>query len=190
MIEQIEKFLEYEAYVPLSVYLFLWVVIFILWTTIWSLYSLVSYRIKNKKKWIIWWRSECIHCSHKLSAKDLIPIVSYLSLWGKCRYCHKKIWSHYLFYEMITWTVLLVIYIIVCLTTDLVLNFSINNWVHWLRPIVTDNEFNKKIEDKTLFQWSFSWSNSLDTKNIWEPVMNPPAPMQEKQVLWEDEKNS
>lgn len=39
-------------------------------------------------------RSECEHCHHKLSAPDLIPLVSWLYLRGKCRYCHKPIgWS-------------------------------------------------------------------------------------------------
>ncbi len=36
-------------------------------------------------------RSMCTHCHHELAAKDLIPIVSYLWLRGKCRYCGKKI---------------------------------------------------------------------------------------------------
>ncbi len=36
-------------------------------------------------------RSVCIHCGHELSALDLIPVVSWLSLRGKCRYCGKKI---------------------------------------------------------------------------------------------------
>lgn len=33
----------------------------------------------------------CTHCGHKLAVIDLIPVVSWLSLGGKCRYCHKKI---------------------------------------------------------------------------------------------------
>lgn len=36
-------------------------------------------------------RSECLHCHHQLAWYDLIPIVSWLSLIGKCRYCHKPI---------------------------------------------------------------------------------------------------
>jgi len=35
--------------------------------------------------------SECTHCGHKLAWNDLIPIVSWLMLRGKCRYCGKKI---------------------------------------------------------------------------------------------------
>jgi leader peptidase (prepilin peptidase)/N-methyltransferase len=36
-------------------------------------------------------RSMCTHCHHPLAAKDLIPVVSYLWLRGKCRYCGKPI---------------------------------------------------------------------------------------------------
>lgn len=36
-------------------------------------------------------RSMCTHCHHQLAAKDLIPVISYLSLRGKCRYCGKPI---------------------------------------------------------------------------------------------------
>ncbi len=42
-------------------------------------------------------RSQCLHCSYKLKWYDLIPIVSWLSLRGKCRNCHKPIgWFEFL----------------------------------------------------------------------------------------------
>jgi len=36
-------------------------------------------------------RSMCSHCHHELAAKDLVPVISWLSLKGKCRYCQKSI---------------------------------------------------------------------------------------------------
>lgn len=36
-------------------------------------------------------RSRCEKCKYELSAKDLIPIFSFLYLRGKCRYCKKSI---------------------------------------------------------------------------------------------------
>lgn len=36
-------------------------------------------------------RSECEHCHHKLGVLDLIPLVSWVLLRGKCRYCGAKI---------------------------------------------------------------------------------------------------
>ncbi len=35
-------------------------------------------------------RSMCPNCQHLLAVKDLIPVISWLQLRGKCRYCHKR----------------------------------------------------------------------------------------------------
>lgn len=40
-------------------------------------------------------RSRCMSCNHTLTAFDLIPVLSYLFLRGKCRYCRSKIsWQY------------------------------------------------------------------------------------------------
>lgn len=36
-------------------------------------------------------RSECLSCHHALAWYDLIPVISWVSLGGKCRYCHQFI---------------------------------------------------------------------------------------------------
>ena len=36
-------------------------------------------------------RSRCLSCKHELAWYDLIPVVSWVSLGGKCRYCHTNI---------------------------------------------------------------------------------------------------
>ena len=36
-------------------------------------------------------RSLCPHCGHVLAAKDLVPVLSWLWLRGRCRYCHARI---------------------------------------------------------------------------------------------------
>lgn len=36
-------------------------------------------------------RSECLHCHHQLAWYDLLPLVSWVALGGKCRYCGKPI---------------------------------------------------------------------------------------------------
>ncbi len=49
----------------------------------------------------VWFgRSECVSCSSLLQARDLIPIVSFLMLKGKCRNCSNKISSHYFLTEL------------------------------------------------------------------------------------------
>ncbi len=43
----------------------------------------------------LWGYSACPNCRHRLGAKDLIPVFSYLLLGGRCRYCRKEIaWSY------------------------------------------------------------------------------------------------
>ena len=49
-----------------------------------KLRSLVSVSQKND-------RSHCLNCGHQLKWYDLVPIISWLSLGGKCRKCHSKI---------------------------------------------------------------------------------------------------
>ena len=47
-------------------------------------------------------RSMCTRCKHILAWYDLIPVVSWISLGGKCRYCHKHISIQYPLVEIST----------------------------------------------------------------------------------------
>ena len=47
-------------------------------------------------------RSFCPHCKHKLSWLDLIPVLGFVFLQGKCRYCGKKISLQYPLVELAT----------------------------------------------------------------------------------------
>jgi prepilin signal peptidase PulO-like enzyme (type II secretory pathway) len=51
---------------------------------------------------IIKGRSMCPHCKHELATKDLLPVLSWLSLKGKCRYCGKPISVQYPLVELTT----------------------------------------------------------------------------------------
>ncbi len=55
-----------------------------------SFVNALVWRLHEHRDWVND-RSECTHCHHKLSTLDLIPVVSYVALRGRCRYCHKKI---------------------------------------------------------------------------------------------------
>ena len=46
--------------------------------------------------------SHCEACQHKLSAKDLIPVFSYLRLRGRCRYCQTSIPKKLMWVELAT----------------------------------------------------------------------------------------
>jgi leader peptidase (prepilin peptidase) / N-methyltransferase len=47
-------------------------------------------------------RSACPHCKHQLAAKDNIPLVSWLLLKGKCRYCQAPVSKRYPLLELFT----------------------------------------------------------------------------------------
>lgn len=46
-------------------------------------------------------RSYCPKCKHILGWYDLFPVLSYLFLKGKCRYCHTKIPQEYVYVELL-----------------------------------------------------------------------------------------
>ncbi len=49
----------------------------------------------DRKEGIITGRSECPHCGHILAWYDLVPLVSFFMLGGKCRYCQQAIsWQY------------------------------------------------------------------------------------------------
>lgn len=47
--------------------------------------------VKLKKTSLLNDHSVCLHCGHRLHWYDLIPLISWVSLQGRCRYCHKSI---------------------------------------------------------------------------------------------------
>ena len=57
---------------------------------------------KLEKRSILKDRSVCLHCGHQLEWYDLFPLVSWLELGGKCRYCHARIGSLEPIAEIIT----------------------------------------------------------------------------------------
>lgn len=58
-------------------------------------------------------RSFCPHCGHTLAWHDLIPLLSFALLWGKCRYCKGKISWQYPLVELVTGLVFLVVALVV-----------------------------------------------------------------------------
>ena len=69
-------------------------IIFIFGLIIGSFLNVVIFRLENGEK-IINDRSRCLHCKRVLAWYDLIPILSFIFLRGKCRYCgHKISWQY------------------------------------------------------------------------------------------------
>ncbi|MGM9900147.1 MAG: prepilin peptidase [Bacilli bacterium] len=77
------------------------VFIFIFSLCIGSFINVVIYRIPNHMS-LVSPSSHCTKCGHKLAWYDNIPILSYIILGGKCRYCKEKISPQYLIVELFT----------------------------------------------------------------------------------------
>lgn len=84
--------------------------IFIIGLFFGSFIDCLSYRIINN--YSIFGRSKCENCGHLLKINDLIPVFSYLSLNGKCRYCKKEINKKHLFIEIMAGILFLLFYIV------------------------------------------------------------------------------
>ena len=76
-------------------------IIFIMGTLFGSFFTLAVYRLPIKEN-ITHKHSFCPNCNHKLGILDLIPILSYICLGGKCRYCKQKIKIRYLLLEVLS----------------------------------------------------------------------------------------
>jgi len=75
-------------------------IFFAIGASIFSFLNVVIYRLPRRIQFTNG-KSMCTSCGHKLEAKDLIPIVSWLSLKGRCRYCGEKISVRYTVVELI-----------------------------------------------------------------------------------------
>ena len=94
---------------PLMNLTFYFLYIFVLGLEVGSFLNCVIYRL-GKNESFLKGRSYCPHCKHILSWKDLIPILSFLILKGKCRYCHQKISIQYPLVELATGFIFLSIF--------------------------------------------------------------------------------
>ena len=77
------------------------IIFFIIGTCMGSFYTVVGERLPKGKNWTTS-NSYCDNCKHRLSLLDMIPIISFIFLKGRCRYCHKKIDSLSTFMELFT----------------------------------------------------------------------------------------
>lgn len=62
----------------------------------------LSKKTKTAKYSVLNGRSMCVNCGHRLQWYDLLPLVSWLSLGGRCRYCKKPISWQYPIVETVT----------------------------------------------------------------------------------------
>ena len=89
------------AYLPTHIVVYLYALAAVLGAVLGSGLNCLSYRLAREQKWTGKERSVCVHCGHELASRDLIPVLSYLLLKGKCRYCGKKLSARYVVTELL-----------------------------------------------------------------------------------------
>lgn len=114
------------------------------WTTITIIYGILIgsflnvciYRIPEKQSVVVV-RSHCMSCGKQIKWYDLVPLVSFLVLRGKCRYCKAKLSWQYPAVEALNGILYGIIVlvngfnitsILYCLATSALLALSIIDW--------------------------------------------------------------
>lgn len=95
----------------MTILIFFLIGLFILGTILGSFTSMLVYRLHAKEHPVFKGRSICPQCKTRLSAKDLIPLVSYLLLRGKCRHCKQGISYMYPLIELLNGSLLVLLFL-------------------------------------------------------------------------------
>jgi leader peptidase (prepilin peptidase) / N-methyltransferase len=103
-----------------------------------SFYNVVGMRVPEKKMFQSE-RSYCPNCKQQIKAYDLIPVISYIILGGKCRSCKQKISPLYPFTELATGLLFGYSYYVIGLEWELVTAFVLVSMAAIL--FVTDMKF-------------------------------------------------
>ena len=77
------------------------VVFFILGLVLGSFLNVLLFRL-DREEGIIWGRSKCPKCKTQLKWRDMIPLLSFILLKSKCRYCKEQISFIYPVVEFLT----------------------------------------------------------------------------------------
>lgn len=98
--------------------MFFWLLTtFILGSAVGSFLNVVIDRTTQGKS--IFGRSHCDHCKATLKAIDLVPIVSFVTLGAKCRYCKKSLSWQYPLIEVICALLFAFVFLVLTLTGQL-----------------------------------------------------------------------
>ncbi len=87
----------------------MYILIFLYGLLIGSFLNVCIYRVPREES-IVFPSSHCPNCSTKLKWYDNIPVVSYLALMGKCRYCKNEISIQYPMVELLNGILYIIIY--------------------------------------------------------------------------------
>ena len=83
---------------------------FLLGLVIGSFLNVCIWRLPREES-IVWPNSHCTHCSSVLRFRDLVPVLSWLFLRGRCRFCGERISWRYPVVELLTGGLFLACYL-------------------------------------------------------------------------------
>ena len=86
---------------PTFFHIFYAVAVFIFGSAVGSFLNVVAYRVPRHES-LIKGRSHCTTCNKQIANYDLIPILSWIFLGGRCRHCKEKISPRYMIIELLT----------------------------------------------------------------------------------------
>jgi len=113
------------------------IIIFILGLVFGSFYNVVGLRL-SKGESIVKPKSHCTACNHELKVLDLVPVLSYIFLRGRCRYCKSKISGVYIITEIITGLLFALSYYVFGFSYDFIIAILLSS----LFSIICVSDFN------------------------------------------------
>jgi len=81
--------------------LYIIIILFIIGTIFGSFYNVVGYRVPKGES-LLYPSSHCTKCNNRLKPFELIPVLSFIFLGGKCHNCKTKISFFYPIFELLT----------------------------------------------------------------------------------------
>ncbi len=100
------------------------IIFFIFGTFFGSFFTVIGLRLPQGIPFLLG-HSHCDSCNHKLSLLDMIPLLSFLFLKGKCHYCHKKISPLSFWMELFTGVLFTLAYFIFGFSWELLIALGI-----------------------------------------------------------------
>ena len=134
---------------------------FIFGTVLGSFYNVVGYRIPKEES-IVSPPSHCPKCNHRLGISELVPVLSYIFLRGKCKNCKSKISMFYPIFELTTGILFAISYLIFGLNINFIISIT---FISMLLIIIISDYQTMIIPDSVLIVFSILLVLELIYKN-------------------------
>ena len=131
-------------------FVYISIIFFIIGTIFGSFYNVVGYRVPKGES-LLYPSSHCTKCNHKLKPLELIPILSFLLLGGKCSKCKQKISWFYPIFEFLSGMLFMLSFIMFGLTFNCLLSIL---FVSMLLIIIVSDYQTMIIPDEVLIVFS------------------------------------